>query len=443
MRPILLLTALLASASAQETLIRTVFDAKTDTHVEVLALFTQPSQGGYMPVRVKIANNLETARSIRLRFDSTATYSNNIQTRSSFDFSAGAGKTVTQDIMVPLCSSPNPHNQTSLSVNLGGSLGNASNTMSTTMPNTMPAVLMSEALFTPNASVLDAASLKGSSSRGYGNQTFAGKFDPKQLPNDWLAYSGYDSVIMTDADWSNVPPGGRNAILSWVRLGGQLVVYTATKSSLATLGIPEQSSFGTVELQPIASDMKLNANDTITLVGTRNSAAKRSSSITNDYQSGWPLQILFGSQAFNYGIFIAVLILFGILVGPINLFVFAKSGQRHRLFITTPIISLAASLLLIAIIIFQDGFGGQGMRRVLMEIRPDAGGNSAYLHQEQFSRTGILTSARFKVEPACLMLPVPIDKTRWARYTSDYNTSGNFTLDTVTHGPVIGLEVRF
>ena len=307
-------------------------------------------------------------------------------------------------------------------------LRNASNTMSTTMPNTMPAVLMSEALFTPNASVLDAASLKGSSSRGYGNQTFAGKFDPKQLPNDWLAYSGYDSVIMTDADWSNVPPGGRNAILSWVRLGGQLVVYTATKSSLATLGIPEQSSFGTVELQPIASDMKLNANDTITLVGTRNPAAKRSSSITNDYQSGWPLQILFGSQAFNYGIFIAVLILFGILVGPINLFVFAKSGQRHRLFITTPIISLAASLLLIAIIIFQDGFGGQGMRRVLMEIRPDAGGNSAYLHQEQFSRTGILTSARFKVEPACLMLPVPIDKTRWARYTSDYNTSGNFNL---------------
>ena len=140
------------------------------------------------------------------------------------------------------------------------------------------------------------------------------------------------------------------------------------------------------------------------------------------------MQILFGSQAFNYGIFIAVLILFGILVGPINLFVFAKSGQRHRLFITTPIISLAASLLLIAIIIFQDGFGGQGMRRVLMEIRPDAGGNSAYLHQEQFSRTGILTSARFKVEPACLMLPVPIDKTRWARYTSDYNTSGNFNL---------------
>ena len=86
-----------------------------------------------------------------------------------------------------------------------------------------------------------------------------------------------------------------------------------------------------------------------------------------------------------------MLVLFGILVGPVNLFVLAKSGRRHRLFITTPLISLGASLLLILLIIFQDGFGGRGMRRVLMEVRPDAGQNAAFLHQEQIARTGILT----------------------------------------------------
>ena len=67
--------------------------------------------------------------------------------------------------------------------------------------------------------------------------------------------------------------------------------------------------------------------------------------------------------------FILVLIAFGILVGPVNLFVFAKSGQRHRLFITTPIISVGASLLLIVLILFQDGFGGRGSRLLLMEVR--------------------------------------------------------------------------
>ncbi len=48
-------------------------------------------------------------------------------------------------------------------------------------------------------------------------------------------------------------------------------------------------------------------------------------------------------------------------------------------------------MILIALIIFQDGFGGNGMRRVLMEVRPDAGQNAAFLHQEQFTRTGILS----------------------------------------------------
>ena len=71
--------------------------------------------------------------------------------------------------------------------------------------------------------LLDSArSGKFSGSSG-GSSEFAGKFDPKQLPDDWLAFSGYDSVIMTDTDWSNIPPGARNAILSWVSLGGQLV----------------------------------------------------------------------------------------------------------------------------------------------------------------------------------------------------------------------------
>jgi hypothetical protein len=87
-----------------------------------------------------------------------------------------------------------------------------------------------------------------------------------------------------------------------------------------------------------------------------------------------------------------------------------------------------ASLGLIAMIVFQDGFGGEGARRVLMEVDSDAGGNAAYVHQEQFSRSGILTRSGFTVDPKCLMLPVPIAESRWARFTNNYNTSGSFVL---------------
>ena len=428
MRYHFLLLALTTCLSAQETMIREVFDPKTQTHVEVLALFSEPSRGGFMPVRVKIANNLMTPRSIRLGFKSSSNYDNRIQTRSSFSISAAAGKTVTLDIMVPLCSSHGSHgDMSSLTADLGGSLGSASNTIQTKTAPGSPAVLLSEALFTPNASILDAAATKKSGHR-YGSGSFGGKFDPKQLPSDWLAYSGYDSVLMTDTDWSNVPAGARNAILSWVNLGGQLVIYSPNTPSPATIGIPADPGFGKCEILTISRDLKLSPESTIQLVSKGNPVQIRTDAVRSNFNSNWPLQNHFGSMAFHYGVFIAVLIVFGILVGPINLFVFAKSGQRHRLFITTPIISLLASLVLIALIIFQDGFGGNGMRRVLMEVRPDAGQNAAFLHQEQVSRTGILMGSRFTVDPACFLFPVPIAKSRWSRFTDDYNTRGSFNL---------------
>ena len=52
-----------------------------------------------------------------------------------------------------------------------------------------------------------------------------------------------------------------------------------------------------------------------------------------------------------------------------------------------------------------------------MEVRPDGGVNAAYLHQEQFSRTGVLTGSDFTVDPPALFQPVPIASSRWARFT--------------------------
>jgi hypothetical protein len=420
--------ALALQVSAQETMIRQVFDPVTDTHVEVLALFSKPSPGGYFPVRVKIANNLNSDSSVWIEFKSKADYGNNLLTTSSFNFTANGGKTVTRDILVPL-SPPgeSSYGSTNVEATLGGSMGRAENTIRTTIDADQPAVLLSEALFTPNASSLDSANSAKGGGSSRGSNEFAAKFDPKQLPDDWLAFSGYDSVIMTDGDWTNIPPGGRNAILSWLRLGGQLVIYTTGSATAASLGIPAETSFGTVAIRPVSSDLKLDAPAVVKLA-TSNATTPQQVSQRNDFEKSWPLQNLFGAQTFHYALFIIVLIAFGILVGPVNLFVFAKSGQRHKLFITTPLISLGASLILIALIIVQDGFGGNGIRRVLMEVRPDAGANAAYLHQEQFCRTGVLTGSRFTIDTPSTFEPVVIAASRWARFTDGSGAKGTFNL---------------
>jgi hypothetical protein len=63
-----------------------------------------------------------------------------------------------------------------------------------------------------------------------------------------------------------------------------------------------------------------------------------------------------------------------------------------------------------------------------MEVRPDAGRNAAFIHQEQVSRTGILLNSRFTVDPTSHFAPVPIARSRWARFTRHHETRGGFNL---------------
>jgi len=155
-------------------------------------------------------------------------------------------------------------------------------------------------------------------------------------------------------------------------------------------------------------------------------------SLLNDYAGSWPLHITLGQKNFNITFFILILLAFGILVGPINLFVFAKAGKRHKLFITTPIISLGASALLIIIIMFQDGFGGRGHRLILMEIQSDE--NKAYIIQEQAVRTGVLMGSSFETSEPTMITPVALSRSRWSRVVTNGEAPSSYTANHGSNG---------
>lgn len=424
MRWLAFLFLLATGASAQEQLLRQISDTKSNSSVEITALFSTPAPRGYLPVKVTIDNRLEGNRSIKVSFTSTVGYGDGAKMSSSFSLDGPGEKATEHDLLVPLVTlvASGYSSGVSLDVQLSGSMGSARGAIGADYAPDQPAVLMSEKLFTPNASALDAAA--GSRFSSYrGGVKFAGKFTAPMMPSDWRAYSGYDALLITAEEWTAASPSARNAVQAWVRLGGRLVIYSEGGSS-AGLNLPTDTSFGSISIQSLASgSTTLDPAATVKLVQT-GGASIQSKSISEDYSSSWPLQDAFGKVGFNYGVFITVLIAFGVLVGPVNLFVFAKSGRRHRLFITTPLISLGASLVLIAMILLQDGFGGRGTRVILMEVRPDNDENAAYVHQEQFSRTGVLTGAGFTLQEAAAMSPVPIAaNNRWARFT--HADSGN------------------
>jgi hypothetical protein len=435
----LFLAALTTAATAQENLFREVFDTKSDSYVEATALFSKPPFGGCVPVRVIIANHTKSQQSARISFSASDGYfgsGSGSKTSISYDFSAEPGHTETRDILVP---TPIPllssyGNTTSLRADSNGSTGNASGSLNSNLNPEFPATLLSEALHIPNASALDAALKSHPRGRSYGSDEFSAKFDPRMMPDDWRAYAGFDSILMTDHDWAALSPGARNAILAHNRLGSQIIIYQLSSSTdIASLGIDPDAhgsreikrGSGSVRILPIKPELKLDPASTITLVTKDSPLPVRAKSMRSEFNSGrWPLQKAFGEKTFHYGAFIIILIAFGILVGPINLFVFAKSGRRHRMFITTPVISLGASLLMILLILIMDGLGGKGARVVLMEVRPDHDENAAYLHQEQFSRTGVLLGSGFTLADSAIINTVPLDPSRWARVTTTNNGGG-------------------
>ncbi|MEK7950417.1 hypothetical protein [Luteolibacter soli] len=437
-RLLFLLVSLVAPLGAQEMLFSHVPDPKTKTKVDAVALFNRPAPGGFLPVRITVNNTSEQEGKINISTTSEDGYGDRgSEITSSFDLTIPAERNSVHDILVPCATLLNfgSGGFVSVDVRLSGSYGSASGKLNANYDDSQSAVLLSEPLYTPNGSMLDSHLSSSGSSVHYrgGSQTFAGRFDARSLPEDWRAYSGYDGIAMTDTDWGNATPGARTAILRWNRLGGELVIYTLSGSSdLATLGISTEGkgtrtadrSFGRVTLIPLGRDLKLDAPATVERFQDHARLAPLNHSIRNDFSAAWQTKADFGEQRYNYGLFVLILVAFGVLVGPVNLFVFAKSGRRHRLFITTPLIALGTSVLLIALIILIDGFGGRGMRTVLMEVRPDDGENSAYLLQEQVSRTGVLLGGGFTVNEPAVLTSVPLASGQWSRLTNDNDGGG-------------------
>ena len=51
--------------------------------------------------------------------------------------------------------------------------------------------------------------------------------DPAGWNTHWLAYSSYDAILLSGAEWSGAPRNVRQAIERWVRCGGRLYVFGA------------------------------------------------------------------------------------------------------------------------------------------------------------------------------------------------------------------------
>ncbi|MEI6675379.1 MAG: hypothetical protein WCO57_09400 [Verrucomicrobiota bacterium] len=353
----------------------------------------------FMPVDIEAQNpgKNPTAWQVSL---SSRDYQSNTTVRSGFEFKSPPKAVTRGSLLVPMGAveeSGFAHGDayyTMEATRTGGGTGNASFNTSSRSNNPARSTLMT----------------KGVVAR-FGSRTEV-VFEPARAPGDWRAYCGFHSLCITDQEWRDLPPAARTAIQHWVRLGGHLFVQSST-SGPSAIDTPKSDlgqDTGVVCRGAIAklTSAKPDLDALYGIIKAANNdwvAGAITGKTVQDWERRAQGTFALPSAKLVAGFMLAVVVGFAILVGPLNVFVFAAARRRHRLFLTTPLISLAAGGLLAISILLSDGLGGTGVRCVWMESVP-GGDNTHYIVQHQHSRCGAMFATGFEIPEDAYFVPM-------------------------------------
>lgn len=446
-------------AQAQKALYLHRYPEQGDTRIAITSPFTKGPSHGFRAIRIAVKNDTEQDREWSFIFENSSV----TKTNSTFRFEVEAGQEISRDILVPV---PwhlkySTYRQERIRVQADG-LPPLSNYNSEQFQNDWPNIIISGKLAARNLTLLSnyrkEQFLKGKKKthRASSSMPFASTFDIKNLPTDWQAYIGYDAMMITSDEWKQLRPAVQNAILESIRFGGILQIFTESTdraSQFLSLGfdripvlgniIVAQHSYGSIELHGWnGKDIKLTQT-----YNKLSNAKRRRIDYENTYTNHWGLQTAFGTKNFNPLLVMLILTIFSVVVGPVNLFSLAKTGRRHRLFFTTPIISIVASLLVIGIILAKDGLGGKGRRMLVMDLEGAADEKRAYITQEQISRTGVLLGNSFQNNDSSFFTQIQLAKSQWSHTINrsrqllfayqDHQFSGDWFKSRTEQGQVI------
>ena len=276
--------------------------------------------------------------------------------------------------------------------------------MSSTGPHDhQPYIAMGDAMATPLWEPLLKAR------KDAGSELNGSPLDLEYLGTDWRGLTGYDSIWLTGAEYTALDPDRRRAIRDWVDRGGKLFLFALSldpamrgELGLAAGASQHAAGFGSVTL--IAHNGEsLTPEEATRILADIHPLHDETRALD---ASLWKMTARQGGIYFNGFFLVGFITIFAAAVGPVNLFWIAGPRRRHRLFWTTPLISLGASLVLIAVILVQDGTGGRGSRLLVMRLFPEQ--KKAVLVQEQVSRTGVLLSRHFTLSEDALLSTIAI-----------------------------------
>jgi hypothetical protein len=181
---------------------------------------------------------------------------------------------------------------------------------------------------------------------------------------NWLAYSPFDAVVMNDADVAGLTPPVFAALGSYVQAGGNLVVigrgdlpaaWHATRAKKLHSGKEFEIGFGHAYAFTPESPSGLDSVAVQRLRDAVRDTARYFQSLPSDYNAANSVMPVVENVKIPTRGIVIVMLLFVILIGPVNMIYLNRIKRRTWMLWTIPAISFATTLLVFAYSLLREG----------------------------------------------------------------------------------------
>ena len=260
--------------------------------------------------------------------------------------------------------------------------------------------------------------------------------EPARLPTSWLGYTSARAVVIGAREWEALDAAQRQAILTWSAAGGTLLLIDAALDTLfpdpqrrpVLAGTVADHFFGKIHL--LSADAIQSAGLAATL--TAIDAAPRTpwqlplepisaASAARGFRIPIP-----GVDAIPARTYLTILMLFAVLIGPVNHIVLRRRRQQALVVLTTPLIAALFIAVLAGYVVVVEGFGVRG-RVVSFTLLDQEAGQAATRAAVSLYAAGRAPSGGLRLARDVAVFPTPLDNAPLPGETLDLSELQRFS----------------
>jgi hypothetical protein len=202
---------------------------------------------------------------------------------------------------------------------------------------------------------------------------------PARVPTNWLGFTSLRAVLADAGQWTQLTEAQRSALLAYVACGGTLMLVDGSVNQVFP-GLPAGTSptrylLGTIRFPKLDEVMEIGLDEFLTSAASNDSAWSLPANHEPEWgsiaENGFRLPIS-GVGGIPVRAYLAILVVFSLVIGPANFFFLWRKRQAVLLVLTVPLIALLFIALLGGYVVAGEGFGIHGRAQTFTILDQDA-----------------------------------------------------------------------